>query len=278
MAFVSVVVPVFNGEEVLADQLEALACQDYGGPWELVLADNGSTDGSMGLSTRFAVDVGVKRVDASLRRGNAAARNQGAEGASGKLLLFCDQDDVVGPTWISDHVAALQTGAVSIGPFDMKMQMDEPGSLVSMPMYGVYGYLPYGLSSNLGLTRELFVSLGGFDESYPSACDVDLCWRAQLEGNNLQIAESAVVAKRKRGAGDVWRQHFSFGCDDVRLYTRFRNRGMPRSWIGAAKALAWLVANSLMLFRADRRATWLGVAAQRVGRLVGSFRMRVIYP
>lgn len=275
----SVIIPVFNGAELLGEQLSALARQDYLGDWECVVADNGSTDESRDVALRFAEKLPLKVVDATERRGNAAARNLGVKHASGDVLLFADQDDVVGEKWLSSHVSALRGADISVGPFEMTSGQARAGvTRVDAPMFGTYHFLPYGLSSNMAMTRRLYESLGGFSEEYPAACDVDFCWRAQIAGFTLTGADEAVVVKRRRAtAHGVWRQHFVFGTDDVRLFATFGDDGMPRSWRSIYRPYGWLVLHIFDLLRADRRLAWIGVAAQRAGRFTGSLTLRRCY-
>src|SRR5204862_175427 len=76
---VSVLIPVRNAARLLPDQLNALAAQDYDGPWEVVVADNGSSDGSASVARRLAGRLpSLRVVDASGRRGAGPARNAGA--------------------------------------------------------------------------------------------------------------------------------------------------------------------------------------------------------
>ena len=85
---VSVIMPVRNGSESLARQLEALRGQTYGGPWELIVADNGSVDDTPSVAEEFAGRVpGLRVVDASGRPGIGAARNAGAAAARGSFWL-----------------------------------------------------------------------------------------------------------------------------------------------------------------------------------------------
>src|SRR6185503_17262477 len=98
----SVVVPVFNEIQLLPFQLDSLAAQDYGGPWELILSDNGSSDGSGALARKWSDRIpGLRVVDSSDRQGGNHARNVGAAQARGDFLVFCDADDVTTPGWLT---------------------------------------------------------------------------------------------------------------------------------------------------------------------------------
>ena len=75
-ALVSVVVPVHNDAGVLRSQLECLTAQDYEGAWEVVIADNGSTDLARRCRPRLKA---LTLVDSGPRRGHPAPRNAGAK-------------------------------------------------------------------------------------------------------------------------------------------------------------------------------------------------------
>jgi cellulose synthase/poly-beta-1,6-N-acetylglucosamine synthase-like glycosyltransferase len=97
MAF-SAIVPVLNGVETIGEMLDALAEQKTSSQWEVVVADNGSSDGTRDLVRSRARDfpVPLRLIDASAVTGVAFARNAGALAASGVGIAFCDADDRVG--------------------------------------------------------------------------------------------------------------------------------------------------------------------------------------
>ena len=85
----SVIVPVLNAVPTLGQQLEALSRQAYDGTWEVVVADNGSTDGSPELAAAWQDKLPALRViDASDRRGAGATRNAAARVARGDVFAF----------------------------------------------------------------------------------------------------------------------------------------------------------------------------------------------
>ena len=116
---ISVVVPVRNGMPWLEHQLRALSAQEVPVGWEVMVADNGSEDGTRACVERWSErDPRIHLVDASSRRGAAAARNIGVQSARGSLLAFCDADDVVRPGWIASMWAALADADLVAGVFD----------------------------------------------------------------------------------------------------------------------------------------------------------------
>jgi glycosyltransferase involved in cell wall biosynthesis len=119
---VSVIIPVRNGEHVLGPQLEALAAQQVPVAFEVVIADNGSTDGTAALAESFRDRIPLLRVvDASIRPGINVARNAGARAALGELLLFCDADDLVQPGWIAAMWQASRTSPALGGALDEQL-------------------------------------------------------------------------------------------------------------------------------------------------------------
>ncbi|TDT39929.1 glycosyltransferase involved in cell wall biosynthesis [Streptomyces sp. BK208] len=109
---VTLVVPVYNVEQYLQECLESIAAQTAFERCEVLLVDNGSTDGSYRICAEFA----RRHVNATVlvRRGGGAgaARNLGMDRATGGRITFCDSDDVLPPTALERMLdAAERTGA-----------------------------------------------------------------------------------------------------------------------------------------------------------------------
>ncbi|WP_187298537.1 glycosyltransferase family 2 protein, partial [Rhodococcus sp. BS-15] len=99
---ISVIIPVSSLDPLLDAQLQALAEQDADCPFDVLISDNAG-DGRVSdhVSSHPLRDrLRLTCVDASAQVGAAHARNRGAENASGDLLMFCDADDVVHPSWL----------------------------------------------------------------------------------------------------------------------------------------------------------------------------------
>jgi glycosyltransferase involved in cell wall biosynthesis len=102
----SVVIPARNAADTIGVQLESLVRQRFDRPWEVVVVDNGSTDGTRAAVESFADRLpGLRIVDASERQGIGYARNRGVEAACGRLIAYCDADDAVseGSLWRCSH-------------------------------------------------------------------------------------------------------------------------------------------------------------------------------
>jgi glycosyltransferase involved in cell wall biosynthesis len=101
-ATISCIVPVFNGERYLAQALDSVLGQTRP-PDEIVIVDDGSTDGSAGVVRGYGDRVRYVRQD---NRGAAAARNRGVELSGGEFLTFIDQDDLWRPQKLELQVAS----------------------------------------------------------------------------------------------------------------------------------------------------------------------------
>ncbi|MCB1757978.1 MAG: glycosyltransferase family 2 protein, partial [Gammaproteobacteria bacterium] len=104
----SVIVPCYNSEQTLAETLEAIANQTCDQPWELIIADNLSTDNSASLAESFSKRFRHFRViTANDGQGTAFAINSGVREARGKSVIFCDSDDVPAAGWLAAMARAL---------------------------------------------------------------------------------------------------------------------------------------------------------------------------
>src|SRR3954454_16562929 len=94
MARVSVVVPIYNVERYVGECLQSIADQTFS-DLEVVMVDDGSTDGRAAVAEAFAHRDGRFRLVTQANGGLSAARNTGLDEAIGEFLVFADSDDVV---------------------------------------------------------------------------------------------------------------------------------------------------------------------------------------
>jgi len=283
---VSVVLPCRDAEATLAAQLEALARQRLDEPWELLLVDNGSTDGTVAVAEGFAGRLPLRVVDASTRPGQAFALNAGVRAARAERVLFCDADDEVADGWLAALAGALAGHELVAGRHDVEAlnprhlrASREPAFAGGLPTLAFPPYLPHATSSALGIRRALHEELGGFDETMPVLFDTDLSVRAQLAGHVIHEVPEAVVRYRYRDTlGGTFRQARSYAAAMALLQRRYVPGGahVPgrRTWLveGWKPVLRALPRAGSRAGRA--RLAWL--VGWQAGRYAGSVRYRVL--
>lgn len=278
----SIVIPCRNGAQTLGAQLDALLAQEGDEVFEVVVADNGSTDATAALVRDYRRrDARIRLVDAGGRPGINHARNTGVAASRGWAVLLCDADDVVRPGWLAAHARALTAGAECVGGAVDRRLPD--GRLVAHDS-GVYRALwdiPWPIGANCGFTRRVYELVGGFDESFAGGGDeTDFFWRAARLGAETVAVPDAVVDYALRGElRSVAKQFFAYGRANVRLYASHRSAGMPRSrWWSLPVAVGSGVLLLLMSTPSSlRRRQAVERLASRAGRVAESIRSRTLY-
>jgi GT2 family glycosyltransferase len=207
---VRVIVLNWNGEAWLTPCLTALRRQ-VGPPFEIVVVDNGSTDGSLALVREQFPECDIVAAGANL--GFAAGNNAGARGATTPYLAFLNNDTQPSPQWLAALIAVADSDpGVGLVTSQVVFQ-DRPDVFDSAGD----GYLRCGgafkhrhgqpVNERRGSTevfgacgaaflirRDLFEALGGFDEDlFMVYEDVDLSYRARLLGARCMYARDALV-------------------------------------------------------------------------------------
>lgn len=182
MVGVSVIVPARDAAATLGRTLRALAEQQLGEPFEVIVVDDGSSDDTAVVARRAG---GVVTVLTQPPLGPAAARNRGAAATAAPALAFCDADVFPAPGWLAAGVSALREAdlvqgrvlpdpAAVLGPFDRTLW--------------VTGLTGLWEAAGLFCTREVFDRAGGFAE-----------WLDP--GRGKALAEDAWFAHRALRAG-----------------------------------------------------------------------------
>ena len=232
---ISVVIPTRDVGALLRNQLASLALQDYVGSWEVVIADNGSTDDTVEIAMNAArnLPMPVRVVHATHARGANVARNAGARVARGNVLLFCDGDDETSPQWVRTMGGALEAADIVGGTLDFG-RLNAPRAMawsfrVPSAIQEYRGFR-YALSANLGLRATLFEELNGFDESFRGGFDeVEFGYRAARADCVLREASGAIVHYRLRPTRrTLFRQRFRYGVTSRQFLAKYPELHDPK--------------------------------------------------
>lgn len=227
---VSVIIPAYNGAALIGNQLDALAAQETVLTWEVIVADNGSTDATADVVRRRAADfpVHLRLVDASLRQGAGQARNVGVLHSRGSFLLFCDCDDEVMPGWIEGAAEALAKADLVGGPsHELTAPRNEDSPLTNPTILWGRGDVKAAHSCNMGVRRTTFFRAGGFDESLPPyGCeDVELAIRLHEAGGTTQPAPAMrIFFRRTQGVLMTLRKVYKSGIAEAMLWEHHPER------------------------------------------------------
>jgi glycosyltransferase involved in cell wall biosynthesis len=193
---ISVVVPTRDRARRVVRLLDALAAQDIGEPFEVVVVDDGSTDETLSSLRAYAAErpFSLSVVTSEQSSGPAGARNRGWRSARGSLIAFTDDDCVPAPHWLSSLVAELEQSDIAVGrtrPPDEQLHLIGPFS----------SYLDIGhdlsfSTCNIAYARPVLEATDGFDEgafAFPNGEDTDLGLRATDAGYRDRFAPEALV-------------------------------------------------------------------------------------
>ena len=104
---VSVITPCYNGEKFLSETIESVISQSYP-HWEMLIVDDGSTDGSASVAKKYAAMDSRITVMKQRNKGSAAARNKGIRHANGQYFALLDSDDLWDPHFLEKQIAFMR--------------------------------------------------------------------------------------------------------------------------------------------------------------------------
>jgi GT2 family glycosyltransferase len=225
---VSVVVCTYNGAATLRDCLQGVLALDYPS-YEVIVVDDGSTDDSADIASEFGA-----RVITTANRGLSAARNTGAQAASGEIVAYIDDDARPDPHWLiylAARFANSKVGAVG-GPNVLPPESGAIARCVANAPGGpthvltadrIAEHLP---GCNLAVRRSALLEVGGFDTRFRVAGDdVDFCWRLSDAGYELGFEPGAVVLHHRRATVRAYlRQQRGYGKAEALLERKWPQR------------------------------------------------------
>ncbi|MEM8502649.1 MAG: glycosyltransferase [Cyanobacteria bacterium P01_D01_bin.1] len=198
----SIVIPVHNGGESFRKSL--ISISKWRADAEVIIVADGESDGSW----RLVEEYGFKLILLPECGGPARARNIGARAASADLLFFTDADVEIHPVTVPRIIYAFKENpelSALIGSYD-----DAPGAKNFLSQYkNLFHHYTHQTSSEKASTfwgacgaikKDIFISLGGFTESYEKPCieDIELGYRLRQAGHRIALCKHVQVKHLKQ--------------------------------------------------------------------------------
>jgi glycosyltransferase involved in cell wall biosynthesis len=231
---ISVIVPVYNSERYLAESLASILEQHHR-PLELIVVDDGSTDGTGVKLTDFAKHHGEEtvRILSQERAGIGAALNRGLRAATGSVLAFLDADDIWAPEKLERQLPVLETEGRSTLVFGWAEWFHSPelseAERANLPAADLVPGIHRG---TLLCYRDTFARVGEFDERWQFVEFVDWYARAMEWGLRAVVISDVVMRRRLHAAnttrGDVDYRDYARVLAAARQRRR-RSAGEPRA-------------------------------------------------
>lgn len=230
MPYISVIIPVLNGERTIPECLASLLRMGFPAEQrEIIVVDNGSADKTAEVVNHYPV-----RYLWEGRRGAASARNRGIEASQGEILAFTNADCVVTTGWLTELIREFDTdgiGAVEgeivayppVSPVERYRAMTRSSSYRARHASPLS---PYVSTQNVAFRRKVFDRIGLFDSRLEGALDIDFTWRF-LQQTDLKLRHNprAIVFLRHRRTGtDFFRQYMKYGRGLAMLRAKYPGR------------------------------------------------------
>lgn len=281
------VIPAHNEERYLPSQLDALLRQEWSGDWEVIVVDNGSTDGTADVVAEYAKRSDRVRYLAATEKADwSYALNEGVRASEAEAVAFCDADDIVRPGWLATMAEGLAIHQVVTGP-NLLDQLNPPwlaesrGRSGEQPEGTYFGLFPLIRGNNFGVRREVWPLTGPLAEDFAPrgvVADQEFSARCWLRGVTIVGLPGAAVDYRYReDARALWSQGFAYGLHRPKVARILKDAGRPGPpGFGGWKSWVILVIRLPTIISRTGRARWAWIASNRLGQAVGSVRYRTL--
>jgi glycosyltransferase involved in cell wall biosynthesis len=205
-ALISVMMPARDAASYIAEAIESVLGQGEAA-LEVVVVDDGSTDGTAEVAESFGAPVRVTRQEAL---GEAAARNACLRMARGSVFAFLDADDIWPPGRLEPQLKALRNPEVDL-VFGHQLQFRSPELGPDVPRFAGEGEIIRSpLVGSMMVSREVFERVGAYRD-FRIATTMDWLARARELGLRELMLPDVLLRRRLHPAGHSLRDREHFG-------------------------------------------------------------------
>ncbi|MEM3885055.1 MAG: glycosyltransferase [Nitrososphaerota archaeon] len=221
----SVVIIARNAEKTISDCLSSLLRQRFK-PKEIIVVDNGSTDSTAKIATKFGVKVIYEPIV-----GRSRARNRGIIESDGELVAFIDADAVADVDWLAWLMKRYEHGGLAGVAGSIKAL--NPDKFAAKLLELATANKPHYGGGNIMYEKDAIVRVGMFNENLQMAEDVELAWRVLKAGKKIGFEPRAIVYHAHRESmSELLRQQYNFGKWSVRArkihgMSTWKQRALP---------------------------------------------------
>ncbi len=225
---ISVIVPAYNAEKTIKGCIDSLLKQSYR-MYEVIVVDNNSTDDTRRILESFGEKIKTLK---EVKKGSFAARNTGVKNSNGEVIAFVDADCIVENNWLDKLTEPLLSGgevAAYGGSVDAQetrwSRMEHVYEESIIDGFSEGGYIQMGDTKNLAIKRDVFLGIGGFDESYEWSGDTDFGLRLAEAGHRIRrVRECRVKHYFKATLRKIIRNKFRHGFWGVKIYIKHKGK------------------------------------------------------
>jgi glycosyltransferase involved in cell wall biosynthesis len=225
--YVSVVVPVYNGERTIEECIKSLLNLEYPKEkYEIIVVDNNSADNTVEIVKKYPV-----RLLHEKKQGPYAARNLGIKNAKGEIVAFTDADCIADKGWLRQliknfkgaTIAGVGGEILSYNPKTLVERYSDKSGILSQKSFLNSKFrglkMPFIATANAAYKKGILNEIGLFDDSFLIGGDVDLAWRVLLKGYRIVYAPKALIYHKHRTTPyALFKQFFGYGDEHAKLF------------------------------------------------------------